>query len=73
MKNPLTPAGIEPATFRFVVQHSWNARHFNMTPMGSPETTNLRCVKSQYSEDIFSILLHEVSLSKCGSHEKEVQ
>jgi len=21
MKNPLTPAGIEPATFRFVVQH----------------------------------------------------
>jgi len=21
MKNPLTPAGIEPATFRFVAQH----------------------------------------------------
>ena len=21
MKNPMTPAGIEPATFRFVVQH----------------------------------------------------
>jgi len=21
MKNPLTPAGMEPATFRFVVQH----------------------------------------------------
>jgi len=21
MKNPLTPAGIEPATFRFVTQH----------------------------------------------------
>jgi len=21
MKNPLTPAGIEPATFRFVVKH----------------------------------------------------
>ena len=24
MKNPLTPAGIEPATFRFVAQHSTN-------------------------------------------------
>jgi hypothetical protein len=22
MKNPLTPAGIEPATFRFVAQHT---------------------------------------------------
>jgi len=21
MKNPLTPAGIEPATFRFIAQH----------------------------------------------------
>ena len=28
MKNPLTPAGIEPATFRFVAQH---LNHFATT------------------------------------------
>jgi len=31
MKNPLTPAGIEPATFRFVAQHL-NHRLANLSP-----------------------------------------
>jgi len=35
MKNPLTPAGIEPATFRFVAQHlnhCATAVHYNGDP-----------------------------------------
>jgi len=33
MKNPLTPAGIEPATFRFVAQH------LNHCPISVPNVT----------------------------------
>jgi len=49
MKNPLTPAGIEPATFRFVAQH------LNLTtvlPRSSAlhSTHLLSCVALHYSK-----------------------
>jgi len=38
MKNPLTPAGIEPATFRFVAQH---LNHCATTVPGMPDVITL--------------------------------
>jgi len=35
MKNPMTPAGIEPATFRFVAQH------LNHCAIAVPRTTTI--------------------------------
>jgi len=38
MKNPLTPAGIEPATFRFVAQH---LNHCATHPLGISQHINI--------------------------------
>ena len=52
MKNPLTPAGIEPATFRFVAQH------FNPLKLNDPyrgrtaPLTSKRCILYIYSTNI---------------------
>jgi len=42
----MTLSGIEPATFRFVAQHTY-------APKCRKETSNLRCVTSRKSEDVF--------------------
>jgi len=42
MKNPLTPAGIEPATFRFVAQH------FNHCATAAPPQFSVLLNKKEY-------------------------
>jgi len=46
MKNPLTPAGIEPATFRFVAQHLNHCLHYlqNCTYTSTEDTINVKCI-----------------------------
>jgi len=46
MKNPLTPAGIEPATFRFVVQH------LNHCATAVPIISCIGCIKQQKAVDV---------------------
>jgi len=49
MKNPLTPAGIEPATFRFVAQHLNLTTVLPQSP-GLHSTQLLSCVTLHYSK-----------------------
>ena len=58
-KNPLTPAGIEPATFRFVAQH------LNHCATAVPSTVQY---KYQYKHD--SRTLHTRTLFLLSTHAK---
>jgi len=50
MKNPLTPAGIEPATFQFVAQHHSHCA------TAVPHSSTLTCIlaKEDTSRTVFS-------------------
>jgi len=49
MKNPLTPAGIEPATFRFVAQHLNHCATAVETFRGeNKDQYNINCKSSVY-------------------------
>jgi len=46
MKNPVTPAGIEPATFRFVAQH---LNHIVLSTENNEEIGNkTQCLKRNF-------------------------
>jgi len=52
MKNPLTPAGIEPATFRFVAQHEivYNMHKFMKTESEVSITISFSKVQTRVAE-----------------------
>jgi len=58
MKNPLTPAGIEPVTYRFVTQHS--------TPFPEVENTflNIMYVTCRLKIVVHSIIRYEIAVIK---------
>ena len=52
MKNPLTPAGIEPATFRFVAQHLNPFKPNDHYSVRTAPLTSKRCILYIYSTNI---------------------
>jgi len=52
MKNPLTPAGIEPATYRFVVQHLNPLTPNDHYSGRTAPLTSKRCILYIYSTNI---------------------
>jgi hypothetical protein len=52
MKNPVTPAGIEPATFRFVAQHLIHCAtavpHINIVPFIVYDVITVETIVNSY-------------------------
>ena len=64
MKNPLTPAGIEPATFRFV------APHLNHCATAVPTDYGSRYTKSQ--KNVSAFRLSKLCVSRAPAHMQNV-
>jgi len=64
MYNPLTPAGIEPATFRFVAQHLNHCANAVPSLQGRTEISNLKREAAFSSESSVSAEQQDVTSKK---------